>query len=137
MTEALANATPESAVSSSQLTLRRAPVLPQNWQRGFWSLIVTQFQNAFNDNAIKFLVIYIIVAMNFPESQRDILVLVVGALFALPFIFFSMTGGYFADRYSKRSVVIGTKLLEIGVMAFRDCGPRDAQPADGMRGSIF
>ena len=96
--------------------------LPPNWQRGFWALIVTQFQNAFNDNAIKFLVIYIIVAMNFPEGQRDFLVLVVGALFALPFIFFSMTGGYFADRYSKRSVVVGTKLMEILVMAVAIAG---------------
>ena len=109
----MANATPEPAVSPTCDSF----CLPPNWQRGFWALIVTQFQNAFNDNAIKFLVIYIIVAMNFPEGQRDFLVLVVGALFALPFIFFSMTGGYFADRYSKRSVVIGTKLMEIVVMA--------------------
>jgi acyl-[acyl-carrier-protein]-phospholipid O-acyltransferase / long-chain-fatty-acid--[acyl-carrier-protein] ligase len=87
------------------------------WQLGFWSLIVTQFQNAFNDNAIKFLVIYIIVAMNFAPSQRDKLVFVVGGLFAFPFILFSLAGGYFADRYSKRSVVIGTKLMEIAVMA--------------------
>ena len=87
-----------------------------HWRPGFWSLIVTQFQNAFNDNAIKFLVIYLVVAMNFPKQQRDLLVLIVGALFALPFIFFSLTGGYFADRYSKRSVVIGTKLMEIFVM---------------------
>ncbi len=87
------------------------------WQLGFWSLIVTQFQNAFNDNAIKFLVIYIIVAMNFPKDTRENLILIVGALFALPFIFFSMAGGNFADRYSKRSVVIGTKLMEIFVMA--------------------
>ena len=29
-----------------------------------------------------------------------------------------MTGGYFADRYSKRTVTIGTKLFEIAVMAF-------------------
>ncbi len=86
------------------------------WQVGFWSLIVTQFQNAFNDNAIKFLVIYIIVAMNFPKDTRENLILVVGALFALPFIFFSMAGGNLADRYSKRSVVIGTKLMEIFVM---------------------
>ncbi|MGH9682810.1 MAG: acyl-[ACP]--phospholipid O-acyltransferase [Candidatus Acidiferrales bacterium] len=95
----------------------RVHQVPQNWRRGFWSLIVTQFQNAFNDNATKFLVIYIIVAMNFPKEYRDRLVLVVGALFALPFIFFSLTGGYFADRYSKRSVVIGTKCMELGVMA--------------------
>jgi acyl-[acyl-carrier-protein]-phospholipid O-acyltransferase/long-chain-fatty-acid--[acyl-carrier-protein] ligase len=87
------------------------------WQVGFWSLIVTQFQNAFNDNAIKFLVVYIIVAMNFPKDTRENLILVVSALFALPFIFFSMAGGNLADRYSKRSVVIGTKLMEIFVMA--------------------
>jgi len=91
---------------------------PKGWKLGFWSLIVTQFQTAFNDNALKFLVIYIVVATNFPASQRDLLVLVIGALFALPFIFFSMTGGYFADRYSKRNVTIGTKLFEIAVMLF-------------------
>ncbi|HKV04564.1 MAG TPA: acyl-[ACP]--phospholipid O-acyltransferase [Candidatus Acidoferrales bacterium] len=98
------------------------PPQPRDWRRGFWSLIVTQFQNAFNDNALKFLVIYIIVAMAFTPSQRDLLVLVVSALFALPFIFFSMTGGYFADRYSKRSVVIGTKFMEIGVLLFAIAG---------------
>ncbi|MBZ5500993.1 MAG: MFS transporter [Acidobacteriia bacterium] len=90
----------------------------RGWRRGFWSLIVTQFQAAFNDNALKFLVIYIVVGMNFPQRQRDLLVLIVGALFALPFIFFSMAGGYFADRYSKRSVTIGTRFLEVGVMLF-------------------
>ena len=104
----------------SENTPKTAPASqPQrDWKRGFWSLIATQFQTAFNDNALKFLVIYIVVSMDFPRKQRDLLVLIVGALFALPFIFFSMTGGYFADRYSKRSVTIGTKLLELGVMAF-------------------
>ncbi len=91
---------------------------PGDWKRGFWSLIATQFQTGFNDNALKFLVIYIVVSMNFPHDRRDLLVLIVGALFALPFIFFSMAGGYLADRYSKRSVTIGTKFLELGVMAF-------------------
>ena len=90
----------------------------KNWQLGFWSLIATQFQTAFNDNALKFLVIYIVVAMALPEATRNMLVPVVGALFALPFIFFSMAGGFLADRYSKRTATIGTKLLEFGVMAF-------------------
>lgn len=94
------------------------PSHPAHWQRGFWSLIVTQFQNAFNDNALKYVVIYIIVALNFSKQQRDWLILVVGAMFALPFIFFSMVGGNLADRYSKRSVVIGTKVMEVGVMLF-------------------
>ena len=75
MTEAVANSTPESA-GSPQLRDAHSSSPPPNWQRGFWALIVTQFQNAFNDNAIKFLVIYIMVAMNFPEDQRDFLLLV-------------------------------------------------------------
>jgi acyl-[acyl-carrier-protein]-phospholipid O-acyltransferase/long-chain-fatty-acid--[acyl-carrier-protein] ligase len=85
---------------------------------GFWSLVVTQFQGAFNDNALKFLVIYLVVGMSLPARQRDWLVLVVGALFALPFILFSMTGGFLADRFSKRSVTIGTKWAELGIMLF-------------------
>jgi acyl-[acyl-carrier-protein]-phospholipid O-acyltransferase / long-chain-fatty-acid--[acyl-carrier-protein] ligase len=85
---------------------------------GFWALIATQFEGAFNDNGLKFLVIYLVVAMNFPDARRNILVLIVGALFALPFLLFSMAGGYLADRYSKRSVTIGTKYFEIVVMLF-------------------
>ena len=85
---------------------------------GFWSLVVTQFQGAFNDNALKFLVIYLVVEMSLPLRERDWLVLVVGALFALPFILFSMTGGFLADRFSKRSVTIWTKVFEVGVMLF-------------------
>jgi len=80
--------------------------------------MVTQFQGAFNDNALKFLVIYLIVARDFPSGIRDQLVLLVGALFALPYILFSLAGGYLADRYSKRAVTIGTKIFEIGVMIF-------------------
>lgn len=88
------------------------------WGLGFWSLVVTQFQGAFNDNALKFLVIYLIVDMGLADQQRDLLVLVIGGLFAVPFILFSMTGGYLADKFSKRTVTIGTKLMEVGVMAF-------------------
>jgi acyl-[acyl-carrier-protein]-phospholipid O-acyltransferase / long-chain-fatty-acid--[acyl-carrier-protein] ligase len=111
-----ATSTPPPNTPTAAPSPRHAPEKP-HWQFGFWSLIVTQFQNAFNDNAIKFLVIYIIVAMNFPKETREDLILVVGALFALPFIFFSMAGGNLADRYSKRTVVIGTKLMELFVMA--------------------
>lgn len=91
---------------------------PAGWRTGFWSLIVTQFQGAFNDNALKFLVIYLLVERNFPVATRDSLVQLVGALFALPFILFSLAGGYLADRYSKRTVTIGTKLFEVGIMSF-------------------
>src|SRR5271170_31397 len=85
-------------------------------QRGFWWLFITQFQGAFSDNVLKWLVISLITGMGFSNDKRDQLVGVVGALFALPFILFSMAGGYFADRFSKRSVTIGIKVFEICVM---------------------
>ncbi|HEY6467743.1 MAG TPA: acyl-[ACP]--phospholipid O-acyltransferase [Candidatus Acidoferrales bacterium] len=91
---------------------------PPDWRRGFWSLIFTQFQTGFNDNGLKYLVIYIVVAMNLQQAIRDRFVFLIGFLFAAPFILFSMTGGYFADRFSKRNVTIGTKLFELCVMAF-------------------
>jgi len=90
----------------------------RSWRLGFWSLIATQFQGAFNDNALKFLVIFLIIGKNLTPEEEELKVLLVGVLFALPFILFSMTGGYFADRYSKRSVTIATKIFEIAVMIF-------------------
>ena len=101
--------------SAPQLTLTTAPGRP--WQRGFWSLFLTQFQGAFNDNAFKFLVTFLVLSLGFTTDERDQLAPVVGALFALPFILFSMSGGYLSDRYSKRSVAIGTKVAELTIMA--------------------
>jgi acyl-[acyl-carrier-protein]-phospholipid O-acyltransferase / long-chain-fatty-acid--[acyl-carrier-protein] ligase len=94
------------------------PVRERKWRLGFWSLIATQFQGAFNENALKFLVIYLILAVEKDKAQRDQLELLVGVLFAAPFILFSLTGGYLADRFSKRAVTIWTKVFEVGVMLF-------------------
>ncbi len=90
----------------------------RNWRFGFWSLIATQFQGAFNDNGLKFFVIFLILGTNPTSSQKDLLVFYVGNLFAVPFLLFSMAGGYLADRFSKRSVAIGTKIFEILAMVF-------------------
>jgi len=84
---------------------------------GFWSLFVTQFQGAFSDNLLKTLVVFMMLGMNVSLSDQHRISEWVAALFSLPFILFSMGGGYLADRYSKRSVMIGVKVFEIGVMA--------------------
>jgi acyl-[acyl-carrier-protein]-phospholipid O-acyltransferase / long-chain-fatty-acid--[acyl-carrier-protein] ligase len=86
---------------------------PPNWRPGFWSLIVTQFQGAFSENALKNLVIFVVFGLGLSETQKNELVPIVMLVFAMPFILFSMVGGYFADRFSKRSVTIGTKIFEI------------------------
>ncbi|MBI4463279.1 MAG: MFS transporter, partial [Acidobacteria bacterium] len=86
-------------------------------RRSFWSLFATQFQGAFSDNAFKNLVVFFILGMGLSQTTRDTLIPVVGALFALPFILFSMAGGYLADRHSKRAVTVWTKVAEVAVMA--------------------
>jgi len=85
-------------------------------RRGFWSLVATQFQGAFSDLTFRTLISLLILGMGLPQEQRDLLVPAVGALFSLPFILFSMTGGYLADRFSKRRVTIGIKVLEVAIM---------------------
>ncbi len=87
-----------------------------NWRRGFWSLIATQFQGAFNENGLKSLVFFLILAMHLKPEEENSRVFVLNLLFSVPFILFSMTGGYFADRFSKRTVTVGTKLFEMAVM---------------------
>ena len=93
-----------------------------SWPRGFWSLVITQFQGAFNENGLKNLVVFLILGMAMQKADRDRLVLVVGTLFSVPFILFSMTGGFLADRYSKRTVTIGTKIFEMAVMVLAIAG---------------
>ena len=89
----------------------------RRWRRGFWSLIVTQFQGGFSDNLLKWVLSFLILGLALPQGERDrLFVLIVPLLFSVPFLLFSMAGGYFADHYSKRTVAIGTKLLEIGVV---------------------
>jgi len=88
------------------------------WRRGFWSLIVTQFQGAFSDNALKTLVTFVGLSVAVSHREREAIVPLLGILFSIPFILFSMAGGYLADRYSKRIITIGVKIFEMCLMLF-------------------
>ncbi len=84
---------------------------------GFWALIATQFQSAFSDNTLKWLVSFLVLDAALSKEQRDLwFVLIVPLLFSVPFLLFSIPGGFLADRFSKRSVTIGTKIGELCVM---------------------
>lgn len=92
---------------------------PPDAPHGFWSLFVVQFQGAFSDNIYRTLAMFLFVGMTLPcynDTARPFRMALVGALFALPFILFSMAGGFLADRLSKRTVAIGTKFAEIAIM---------------------
>jgi acyl-[acyl-carrier-protein]-phospholipid O-acyltransferase/long-chain-fatty-acid--[acyl-carrier-protein] ligase len=93
--------------------------LSPSWPRGFWSLMFTQFQGAFSDNALRWLVVFpVIASVTLPQEQKDAFASQAALLFAVPFLLFSTFGGWMADRFSKRSVMIGVKLAEIGIMLF-------------------
>jgi acyl-[acyl-carrier-protein]-phospholipid O-acyltransferase / long-chain-fatty-acid--[acyl-carrier-protein] ligase len=90
--------------------------------RGFWSLIATQFEGAFNDNALKAVVLFVGLNMALSQGLHDALLPLTTALFSLPFLLFSMAGGFLADRFSKRTITIAVKLLEILIMSFATLG---------------
>jgi len=88
----------------------------QRSERGFWALIVTQFQGAFSDNVLRYLLLSIIVGMGLGKDHRESFVSMATLLFSVPFVLFSMTGGWLADRFSKRQITIWTKGMEITSM---------------------
>jgi acyl-[acyl-carrier-protein]-phospholipid O-acyltransferase / long-chain-fatty-acid--[acyl-carrier-protein] ligase len=86
--------------------------------RGFWSFFATQFQGAFSDNVLKNLAIFVALfgaTMSLDDKNRY--GESINALFSLPFILFSMAGGFLADRFSKRSVMLGVKIFELTIMS--------------------
>jgi len=90
--------------------------------RGFWALVVTQFQGAYSDNILRNLLLSMIVGMGMAMKERESFVSLVTLLFSLPFVIFSMPGGWLADRFSKRQITIWTKVMEIGSMVVATAG---------------
>ncbi|HZI93139.1 MAG TPA: MFS transporter, partial [Patescibacteria group bacterium] len=82
--------------------------------KGFGPLLAAQALGAFNDNAFRAIVS--LTALSSQSSSRSLLVAAAGALFVLPYLLFSTTAGWLADRFSKRTVVVAVKCAEIGVM---------------------
>lgn len=84
--------------------------------RGFSAFVTTQFLGAFNDNAFK-LVVSLFAVSSLSSSDGKITSLALaGTLFTLPFILFSTYAGSLADKFSKRRIMIASKVAEIVVM---------------------
>lgn len=79
----------------------------------------TQFQGAFSDNALRWLVIFpVLASATLSETDKENFAGHASLLFAVPFLLFATVGGWMADRFSKRSVMMGVKMGEIGIMLF-------------------
>lgn len=79
----------------------------------FRSLLLAQFMGAFNDNAFKIIVsLFAIKTLASPEAAARF-VSFIGMLFIIPFVIFSPLAGFFADRFSKRSIIIVMQAAEV------------------------
>lgn len=82
----------------------------------FTYLNVTQFLGALNDNIFKLLIVFFFLQLDGIQDSHWVLSMS-GAIFVLPFLLFSASSGMLADRFSKRNIIVLTKLLELLVMA--------------------
>jgi acyl-[acyl-carrier-protein]-phospholipid O-acyltransferase/long-chain-fatty-acid--[acyl-carrier-protein] ligase len=85
-------------------------------QPGLQPFLWTQFLGAFNDNLFKIVVSMLAVHMVTAARAGHELSIVSG-VFILPFLLFSGYAGQLADVYSKRTVLVVSKSLEIGAAA--------------------
>ena len=74
----------------------------------FWWLNATQFGGAMNDNVFKLLMIYALIAWKGDSASANILASV-GLVFAVPFLLIVPIAGNFADRFSKREMIVKLK----------------------------
>ncbi len=77
----------------------------------FLAMAATYFLGVFNDNFFKQAALLLAVVAGLSGLQGT-----ATALFSLPFILFSAYGGWLADKYCKRQVIIGAKILEVLAM---------------------
>lgn len=86
----------------------------------FTYLNVTQFLGALNDNIYKLLIVYFFIQLEGIEYSHQILAST-GAVFVIPFLLFSALSGTLADRFSKRDIIVTTKILELAIMGIGVC----------------
>jgi acyl-[acyl-carrier-protein]-phospholipid O-acyltransferase/long-chain-fatty-acid--[acyl-carrier-protein] ligase len=78
---------------------------------GFWSMIVQQTQNAFNDKAAQFILIPLGGAVGYAVESWA------GVMIALPFVLFAPLAGWTSDRFSKRNVILGAAIAQVCILS--------------------
>lgn len=97
--------------NEARRSLRRRHPLP-----AVTGLFAAHFLGAFNDNVYKMVLSLLAVSVASGAGGGGSALSLIGAVFVLPFLLFSGYAGHVADVYSKRSVLVVTKVCEIVVM---------------------
>jgi acyl-[acyl-carrier-protein]-phospholipid O-acyltransferase / long-chain-fatty-acid--[acyl-carrier-protein] ligase len=81
----------------------------------FVRLNIAQFCGALIDNIFKLFAMLFLIRLQGSEDAASITA-TASAIFVLPFLLFSAAAGVLADRYSKRTVLVASKVFELAVM---------------------
>ncbi|MCW1430742.1 acyl-[ACP]--phospholipid O-acyltransferase [Novosphingobium sp. JCM 18896] len=95
-----------------------APDLSLLTKRRFAPMFVVQFLGAFNDNVLKFAMLFLANFTIFAAepAKAEMLAAAATGLFIAPYFLFSALAGQLADRIDKARLVRWIKLAEIGIM---------------------
>ncbi len=96
-----------------------APNLALLGKRRFGPMFAVQFLGAFNDNLLKFAMLFLAnfgILASRPEHAK-LLAAVATGLFILPYFLFSAFAGELADRIDKARLIRWIKAAEVGIMA--------------------
>jgi 1-acyl-sn-glycerol-3-phosphate acyltransferase len=109
----------KSATTRHGVVPQLPPGVPQGsgelFSVSFFCLLITQFLTAANDNILRWLVIGL--GKDYVDPGGVGMILMTGTVcFVVPYLFLASLAGYLADRFSKRSVIVGCKFAEIAIM---------------------
>ena len=79
-------------------------------------LFLTQFLGSFNDNAWKQIVIFLAIAAAATPAEGQEHTAIAQIVLMIPLMLISLPAGVLADRVSKRSIIVGTKVFELVLM---------------------
>jgi len=96
-----------------------APDLSLLGKRRFGPIFAVQFLGAFNDNLLKFSLLFLasFTVFSAEPGKAEMLATISTGLFILPYFLFSALAGQVADTIDKARLVRWVKLLETGIMA--------------------
>lgn len=80
--------------------------------RSYLGILATQLLGALNDNMFRFFA----VCVAQPVLGNETALAIGAAVFTLPYLLLAVPAGFFADRFSKRSVIVSCKVAEIAIM---------------------
>ncbi|MDA0810562.1 MAG: acyl-[ACP]--phospholipid O-acyltransferase [Planctomycetota bacterium] len=80
--------------------------------RSYLGILFTQMLGALNDNMFRFFA----VCVAKPVLGNETALAIGAAVFTVPYLLLAVPAGFFADRFSKRSVIVNCKIAEIAIM---------------------